>query len=102
MRDPASEPQKTVKVIANGTVTLYLPEWAGTSWTVTQPDKSLGKAKEETIPGFAGPTTPAHQFTWTVKGPKGQHRIQLVNKPRAKAEGTPKSDTTFTLTIDAV
>jgi len=101
VRDPVAEPQKSVKVITGGTVTLYLPEYPGTSWTVPQPDRALGKPKEETIPGFAGPV-PAHQFTWTIKDPikAGQsHKVQLVNKKKKPEPGA--KDTPFTLTIDA-
>jgi hypothetical protein len=97
--DPTSQPQKTAKVLAPGSVALYLPEWAGTSWKVTQADKTLGKPKEETIPGFAGPTTPAHAFTWQIKDAlKGQVRkVSLVNA----AKGGASPSATFTLTIDA-
>ena len=91
--DPVKEPARTVKAIAGGTVALYLPEWAGTSWKIPQPDKALGKAKEETIPGFAGPTTPAHAFTWSIKDAlKGQvHKVTVTNTAK---------DATFTLSID--
>ncbi len=97
--DPAKEPARTVKAIAGGTVALYLPEWVGTSWKIPQPDKALGKAKEETIPGFAGPTTPAHAFTWSIKDAlKGQvHKVTVTNTAKVH---TPGSDTTFTLSID--
>jgi hypothetical protein len=98
VRDPSAEPEKTAKVIAGGTVSVYLPEWAGTSWKVAQPDKALGKPKEETIPGFAGPTTPAHAFTWQIKDAlKGQtHKVVLTNAAKGAA-----ATKTFGLTIDA-
>ncbi|HEY2513445.1 MAG TPA: hypothetical protein VGI39_21400, partial [Polyangiaceae bacterium] len=98
VRDPSAEPEKTVKVIAGGTVALYLSEWTGTSWKVTQTDKALGKPKEETIPGFAGPTTPAHAFTWQIKDAlKGQtHKVVLTNAAKGAA-----ATKTFGLTIDA-
>jgi hypothetical protein len=91
--DPAKEPAKTVKVLAGGSVVLYLPEWTGTTWKIAQPDKALGKPKDETIPGFAGPSTPAHAFTWQIKDAlKGQvHSVPLTNA----AKGA-----TFTLNID--
>jgi hypothetical protein len=97
--DPAKEPARTVKALAGGTVALYLPEWAGTSWKVAQPDKALGKPKEETIPGFAGPGTPAHAFTWQVKDAlKGQvHKISLTNTAKGRPPG---ADTNFVLSID--
>jgi hypothetical protein len=96
--DPVKEPARTVKVLAGGSVALYLPEWAGTSWKVAQPDKSLGKPKEETIPGFAGPSTPAHAFTWPIKDSlKGQmHKVLLTNSAKDK----PGGDKSFTLSID--
>ncbi len=95
--DPVKEPARTVKSIAGGSVALYLPEWAGSTWKIPQPDKALGKPKEETIPGFAGPTTPAHAFTWQVKDAlKGQvHKVTVTNSAKGRA-----TDTTFTLTID--
>ncbi len=97
--DPAKEPARTVKALAGGSVALYLPEWAGTSWKIGQPDKALGKPKEETIPGFAGPSTPAHAFTWQLKDTlKGQvHKISLTNTAKGRASG---AETTFTLSVD--
>jgi hypothetical protein len=97
-RDPAKEPSKNVKVLAGGSVALYLPEWAGTSWKIAQPDKALGKVKEETIPGFAGPTTPAHAFTWQIGAAlKGQsHTVSLTSSAKAGGAG----GATFSLVID--
>ena len=97
--DPAKEPARTVKALAGGTVALYVPEWAGTTWKVAQPDAALGKPKEETIPGFAGPSTPAHAFTWQIKDAlKGQtHKVSLTNTAKGQAPG---AATSFTLTID--
>ena len=95
--DPAKEPERTVKALAGGSVALYLPEWAGTTWKIAQPDKALGKPKEETIPGFAGPSTPAHAFTWQIKDAlKGQtHKVSLSNNAKNQPPGP-----AFTLTID--
>ena len=97
--DPVKEPARTVKALGGGTVALYLPEWAGTSWKITQPDKALGKPKEETIPGFAGPSTPAHAFTWEIKDAlKGQtHKVLLTNTAKP---GAPVGGASFTLSID--
>ncbi len=97
--DPAKEPARLVKVLAGGSVALYLPEWAGTSWKVTQPDKALGKPKEENIPGFAGPSTPAHAFTWRIGDAlKGQvHKVTLTNTAKGRA---PAGDTSFALSVD--
>jgi hypothetical protein len=94
--DPTKEPKRTVNALAGGTLALYLPEWAGTAWKLTQPNNSLGKAKEETIPGFAGPT-PAHAFTWQIKDAlKGQtFVVPLTNTAKAGAISK-----TFTLTIN--
>jgi hypothetical protein len=101
VRDPASQPVATANALAGGTVALYLPEWTGTTWKVSQPDKALGTPKEETIPGFAGPTTPAHAFTWPIKDSlKGQlHKVLLTNSTKGKA-GAPGPTTSFTLNID--
>ena len=99
--DPVTDSAKTVKVPVGGSVTVWLPEYAGTSWSIPNADKTLGKAKEQTIPGFAGPTTPAHEFKWKIEGPllkAGQsHKVQIVNVAKA---GGGKPGTTFTLTID--
>ena len=100
VRDPAAEPKKSVAALPGGSVTVYLPEWAGTKWTVTSADKVLGKPKEETIPGFAGPTVPAKQFTWQTTNAAikaGQsYPVVLANTKKGEA----KPDKTFTLTIE--
>lgn len=104
VQDPTKEPAKTVKADVGGSVTLYLPKWAGTTWTVKESPKPLGKAKEETIPGFAGPATPAAGFVWKLTDPslkKGQSlKVTLENKD-AKDKAAPATKT-FTLTIDLV
>lgn len=98
VRDPVAEPKKTALALPGGSVTLYLPEYAGTKWTVTSADKALGKPKEETIPGFAGPTTPAKQFTWQTTNAKAGQTfvVQLANTKKGEA----KADKTFALTIE--
>lgn len=97
VKDPEKEKTKTVKAIVGGTVTLYLPDFPGTVWSYDGGDKTLGKPKEEIVPGFLGPTTPAHQFTWKTSGPlfkAGQtHHASFVNKKAGKPNGT------FALTI---
>jgi hypothetical protein len=95
--DPATERHRTVKVLAGGTVALYLPEWAGTAWKVAQQDGAMGKPKEETIPGFAGPTTPAYAFTWQIKGAmKGEtKKVSLTNGAKGQPPGP-----SFALTIE--
>jgi hypothetical protein len=101
VKDPAKEPEKTIKAQAGGSVTLFLPDFPGTAWGVGESDKSLGKAKEEVIPGFA-PGTNGHQFKWATNGPllkAGQkHKVQLVNKKAGDKAAKPNS--TFTLTIE--
>jgi hypothetical protein len=96
IKDVATEPAKTVKVSVGGTVTLFLPDSAGSSWAVENVDKTLGKAKEEVMPGFA-PGVSAHQFQWSLKNPlikAGEnHRVVFTNKKAGK---------TFTLTIEVV
>jgi hypothetical protein len=95
--DPAKEHDRTVNALAGGTVALYLPEWAGTTWKITQSDKGLGKPKEETIPGFSGPT-PAHAFTWQINDAlKGVHKVPLTNTAKGRPPG---GDTSFTLSIN--
>jgi hypothetical protein len=87
---------KSVKASLGGTVTLFLPDANGATWSVDQVDKSLGKAKEETMPGF-GPGINAHQFQWAMKGPllkAGEtHKVTFTNKKAGK---------TFTLTIELI
>jgi len=100
VRDPVAQTSATANVIADGAVTLYLPETPGSSWSVPTPDKNLGKAKEQTIPGFVG-TTPAHQFVWQIKAPLkagSSTKVQLVNKKKKPDPGD--KDQTFTLTIN--
>jgi hypothetical protein len=103
VRDPEAEPQKTVKAAIGGAVTLYLPKWAGTTWTAKSVPKPLGKAKEETIPGFAGPSTPAAAFIWKLDNPSlkaGQSfEATLENKSSADKTAAPK---TFKLKIELV
>src|SRR5438045_3015156 len=47
VKDPAKEPEKTIKAGAGGSVTLFLPDFPGTVWSVGDADKALGKVKEE-------------------------------------------------------
>jgi hypothetical protein len=100
VKDPTAEPQKTVKASLGGTVTLYLPDYPGTVWSVDSNDKTIGKAKEEVIPGFAPGGTMGHQFQWSTKNPLlkagGAHKITFVNKKAGKPNGT------FALTIDII
>lgn len=104
VQDPTKEPAKSVKADVGTSVTLYLPKWAGTTWSVKESPKPLGKAKEETIPGFAGPSTPAAGFVWKLNDPSlkaGQSlKVTLENKD-AKDKAAPATKT-FTLTIDLV
>lgn len=97
VKDPVAEPQKSVKAALGGTVTLYLPDFPGTVWSVEANDKALGKAKEEVIPGFA-PGTNGHQFRWSTSNPLlksgASHKVSFVNKKAGKPNGN------FTLTIE--
>jgi hypothetical protein len=94
IKDVSTEPSKTVKASLGGSVTLFLPDSAGSSWAVDTADKTLGKAKEEIMPGF-GPGTNAHSFQWSTKNPllkAGEtHKVTFVNKKAGK---------NFTLTIE--
>jgi hypothetical protein len=94
--DPTKEPTRTVSALAGGKLALYLPEWAGTAWKLTQPNGPLGKPKEETIPGFAGPT-PAHAFTWQIKDALKGQTVVVPLTNTAKAGAVSKA---FTLTIN--
>ncbi len=103
VKDPAKEPEKTIKAQAGGSVTLFLPDFPGTAWGVGESDKTIGKAKEEVIPGFA-PGTNGHQFKWSTAGPLmkagNKHKIQLVNKKAGEKDKAAKPNSTFTLTIE--
>ncbi len=100
VRKPEDEKEKTVKAQLGGSVTVYLPQYEGSSWTVSPTIKALGKATEQTIPGFAGPTVPAHEFKWTTDSKAlkvGQkHTLHFANKKGAN----PGPE--FTLTIEFV
>ena len=100
VQDPVKEPAKSVKADVGSTVTLYLPKWAGTTWKVKESPKPLGKAKEETIPGFAGPGTPAAAFIWKLNDPS----LKAGQSLKVTIENTAKDQPakTFTLTIDLV
>lgn len=96
IKDAATEPQKTVKAIPGGTLTLFLPDSGGTTWSVETADKTLGKPKEEVMPGF-GPGTNAHQFQWPLKSPPlkagDTRKFTFINK---------KAKQTFSLTVEMV
>src|SRR6185369_4754735 len=81
VKDPKKEPEKAIKAGAGGSVTVFLPDYPGTVWSVDTSDKALGKVKEEVIPGFA-PGTNGHQFKWTTSGPSikagGKHKVQFA------------------------
>lgn len=102
IKDPAAESSRTVKAAVGGTVTVYLPQEMGTSWSVESVDKTLGKPKEQTIPGFAGPTVAAHELVWTLNGPLfkagATHKAQMVQKNKDKKP----TGKTFALTIDVI
>ena len=99
VQDPVKEPAKSVKADVGSTVTLYLPKWAGTTWKVKESPKPLGKAKEETFPGFQGPT-PAAGFIWKLNDPS----LKAGQSLKVTVENTAKDQPakTFTLTIDLV
>jgi hypothetical protein len=99
VQDPVKEPAKTVKADLGSTVTLYLPKWAGTTWKVKDSSKPLGKAKEETFPGFQGPT-PAAGFIWKLNDPT----LKAGTSLKATIENTAKDQPakTFTLTVDVI
>lgn len=99
VQDPVKEPTKSVKADVGSTLTLYLPKWAGTTWKVKESPKPLGKAKEETFPGFQGPT-PAAGFIWKLNDPS----LKAGQSLKVTIENTAKDQPakTFTLTIDLV
>ena len=100
VQDPVKDAAKSVKADVGTSVSLYLPKWAGTTWKVKESPKPLGKAKEETIPGFAGPGTPAAAFIWKLNDPSLKAGQSLKVTIEATAKDQPAK--TFTLTIDLV
>ncbi|MBX3203520.1 MAG: hypothetical protein KF764_00565 [Labilithrix sp.] len=101
VKDPKKEQEKTIKAAAGGSVTVFLPDYPGTVWSIESSDKALGKAKEEVIPGFA-PGTNGHQFKWTTTGAAfkagHKHKVQFVNKKAG--DKAAKATESFTLTIE--
>lgn len=99
VRAPDKEPEKTVKVTSGGTITLFLPDAAGEVWTYEGGDKTLGKPKEQVIPGFA-PGVSGHEFKWTLAAPMfksgAKHKATFVAKKGAKRGAT------FALTLDVL
>lgn len=100
VQDPVKDSAKSVKADVGTSVSLYLPKWAGTTWKVKESPKPLGKVKEETIPGFAGPATPAAAFIWKLTDPS----LKAGQSLKVTIENTAKDQPakTFTLTIDLV
>ena len=101
VKDPKVEAEKTIKASPGGSVTVFLPDYPGTVWSVEANDKTLGKAKEEVIPGFA-PGTNGHQFKWSTSGPLfkagRKHKVQFVNKKAGDKAAKPTER--FALTIE--
>jgi hypothetical protein len=101
VKEPKKETEKTIKAAPGGSVTVFLPDYPGTVWSVEGSDKTLGKAKEEVIPGFA-PGTNGHQFKWTTNNPLikagEKHKVQFVNKKAGDKAAKPSE--TFALTIE--
>ena len=66
--------------------------------------KPLGKAKEETIPGFAGPSTPAAGFAWKLSDPslKAGQTLKATLENKTTDKSAPPTVTPFTLTIELV
>lgn len=99
VRAPDKEPQKTVKVTAGGSMTLFLPDAGGEVWAYEGGDKSLGKPKEQVIPGFA-PGVSGHEFKWSLAGPMfksgGKHTATLATKKAGKRGAA------FTLNIEVL
>lgn len=101
VRDPDKENDKTIKAAAGGSVTVFLPDYPGTVWSVEQFDKPLGKAKEEVIPGFA-PGTNGHQFKWTTNAPtlKAGQKLKAQFGNKKLGDKTAKPTKMFSLTIE--
>lgn len=99
IKDPSKDPEYTVKAKAGGSVTLFLPDTGGMSWAADSVG-TLGKPKEEVIPGFA-PQTLGHQFKWAgLKA--GKTTVTFGNRKAAPKGAPPAAPTsTFKLTIDA-
>jgi hypothetical protein len=102
VKDPSKTPEKTIKAQLGGSITLFLPDYPGTVWSVDPAsDKALGKAKEEVIPGFA-PGTNGHLFKWTTTAPslKAGQKSLVVFANRKLPAKTGKAEATFSLTVE--
>jgi hypothetical protein len=98
VKDPAKNPEYTVKAKAGGAFTLFLPDTGGMAWAADSVG-TAGKPKEEVIPGFAKDTL-GHQFKWTgLKA--GKVQMTFGNrKPAPKGTPPGPATSTFKLTLD--
>ena len=98
VKDPAKDPEYTVKAKAGGAFTLFLPDTGGMAWAADSVG-TAGKPKEEVIPGFAKDTL-GHQFKWTgLKA--GKVQMTFGNrKPAPKGTPAGPATSTFKLTLD--
>lgn len=99
VREPDKEPEKTVKVTAGGTVTVFLPDAAGEVWTYEGGDKTLGKPKEQVIPGFA-PGVSGHEFKWVL--PAAMFKSGAKHKATFAAKKAGKRGATFALNLEVL
>jgi hypothetical protein len=98
VKDPAKDPEYTVKAKAGGSFTLFLPDTGGMAWAADSVG-TAGKPKEEVIPGFAKDTL-GHQFKWTGLKP-GKVQMTFGNrKPAPKGTPPGPATSTFKLTLD--
>jgi hypothetical protein len=99
VKDPTLKPDQTIKVPAGGSLTLFLPDAGGNAWSLEGNDKTLGKAKEEVIPGFA-PKTLGHQFKWEGLKAGVKHKLQFGNRKAGDKDKAGKPNSTFSLTVE--
>lgn len=103
VKTPETDKERSIKCEVGGTVTVYIAQEGGTTWGVdAAAEKALGKPKEQTIPGFAGPL-PAHELKWTLDAKSSKagqtHKVTITN---TKGKEKKPTGQTFALTIEVI
>lgn len=95
-REPSKDDNKTVKVKTGGAFTMYLPDSGGNSWGADS-FGTLGKPKEESMPGFDKGVL-GHMFKWS--GVKAGKTTITFGLRKAAAKGKGETSQTFKVTLD--
>ena len=103
VKTPETDKERSIKCEVGGSVTVYIAQEGGTTWGVdAAAEKALGKPKEQTIPGFAGPL-PAHELKWTLDAKTSKagqtHKVTIT---QTKGKEKKPTGQTFALTIEVI